>query len=101
MARAARKTVSKISFDVSTKDRAIIRQIAERAVQELNVGRLDTLMDITATHCNGNPLRLADLLSANAFNFAHDIYGIARHLNRETGALMDFFSPRYSQREAA
>lgn len=97
MARAAPKTVSKISFDVTASDYLLIRRISERAVQELNVNRLGTLMDVVATHANGNPLRLADLLAANAASFAHDIYGIARHLNRDTGKLMDFFEPRHSE----
>lgn len=62
---------------------------------------LDADMDITATHCNGNPLRLDDLLNADAFQFAHDIGGIRRHLNRETGKLEDCFVPRFTVREKA
>lgn len=89
----------KISFNVSKPDRDLCHRIAERAVADLRVSRLDALLDVMATHANGNPLRLADLLDANAFNFAHDIYGIARHLDRTTGKLTDHFSPRYSQRE--
>ena len=57
------------------------------------------VMDLTACHANGNPLRLAELLAADDGNFAHDIFGINRHLNRQTGELMDCFSPRYSRPE--
>jgi len=57
--------------------------------------RTDALMDISATHAIC-PLRLSDLLEANDFNFKHDVFGIRRHLNRETGELEDCFLPRYS-----
>jgi hypothetical protein len=94
-----------VSFDVTAADAALIDKITARAVQ---IGRkhgqrvraLDTRMDITATHANGNPLRLADLLAADDFNLAHDVFGIARHLNRATGQLENHFSPRFSAPQA-
>ena len=58
-------------------------------------------MDFTAVHANGNPLRLADLLAADDFNFAHDAFGIARHLNRTNGQLENCFLPRFTQKQAA
>lgn len=61
--------------------------------------RRDAFMDITAVHCNGNPLRLADLLAADEHNFTHDLWGIQRHIDRQTGKLGDCFVPRYSARE--
>jgi hypothetical protein len=54
-------------------------------------------MDITACHLNGCPLRLGELLGADDANFAHDVFGIRRHLNRETGKLEDCFCPRYAE----
>ena len=57
---------------------------------------MDCDMDITACHANGNPLRLAELLSADDFNFCHDVLGIRRHINRETGQLENCFVPRFS-----
>jgi hypothetical protein len=56
-------------------------------------------MDITAVHANGNPLRLADLLAADDFNFTHDVYSIVRHIDRKSGQLGDCFVPRFSRRE--
>lgn len=53
-------------------------------------------MDIIATHANGCPLRLLGLLEADAFNFTHDVCGIRRHLNRNTGKLENCFVPRYA-----
>ena len=57
----------------------------------------DADMDITACHCNGMPLKLEELLHADEFNFAHDVFGIRHHLNRETGKLENCFCPRYAQ----
>jgi hypothetical protein len=97
-----------VSFNVSAADAAIIGRIADRAyaADKQTNGRsacslLEWRMDITACHANGNPLRLDDLLAADDFNFAHDAFGIARHLNRQTGQLENFFSPRFSRREEA
>lgn len=91
-----------VNFKVSSKDEArLIHMIAKRTVamataREIDYPLMDADMDITACHCNGNPLRLAELLAADDVNFAHDVFGIYRHINRETGALNDFFSPRFS-----
>ena len=57
--------------------------------------RLDVRMDISAVHAKC-PLRLHDLLAADDFNFTHDIGGIYRHLNRESGELEDCFVPRFA-----
>lgn len=94
--------MSNINFVSTSADAELIRQIATRA-QELeqrhgHPGRSqrDWEMDVTATHLNGNPLDLAKLLGADDFNFAHDVFGICRHLDRRTGKLADLFSPRCS-----
>ena len=91
-----------VSFDVIDHEAKVIREIAlrARALEAKHGGKsrpeLDWNMDITATHANGNPLRLADLLKADDFNFMHDVFGICRHLSRETGKLGDCFRPRFS-----
>lgn len=54
-------------------------------------------MDITACHANGCPLKLRELLAAEDFNFAHDVFGIRRHLNRETAQLGDYFMLRFAR----
>ena len=54
-------------------------------------------MDITACHANGNPLGLQRLLLADDFTFAHDVFGIRGHINRETGQLEDCFVPRLTR----
>ena len=91
-----------VSFKVSRDEQKIISAIAARAVSMATAygapayGFMDAEMDITAVHANGRPLRLQELASADDFNFAHDVFGIRRHLNRETGQLEDCFLPRFS-----
>jgi len=88
---------TEISFDVSPAEFVMVREIVQRAVSELGCkDRVSLEMDLCACHANGNPLRFSDLLHADRFNFAHDIYGIQRHIDRETGEMTDFFSPRFS-----
>ena len=92
-------TTEAINWNVSREDADTIAAIARRAVQAFGgygITQGDTVMDITAVHANGCPLRLAELLEAEPFDFAHDIGGIRNHLNRETGRLEDFFLPRYA-----
>lgn len=87
-----------VSFDASPDDATLIEKIVDRAKANWpKIDRLEITMDLTACHANGNPLRLADLLAANDFDFIHDVYGIRVHLNRRTGRLGDHFTPRYSQ----
>lgn len=86
-----------INFQTTDEEFDLIQQIVDRAVElSLTKDRMSTHMDVVAVHKNGNPLRLADLLAADEFNFIHDIAGIYRHLDRDTGELRDFFSPRFS-----
>lgn len=97
--------IDDVSFSCTGADRKLCRAIARRArdlLLQYGVDRdaLDIDMDIVAAHCNGNPLRLQDLAEADDFNLLHDVSGIAKHLNRNTGKLEGFFSPRFSRREA-
>lgn len=90
-----------VSFDTKRAEALAIHAIAVRAARMAATNGwvyplMDADMDITACHCNGNPLRLNDLLAADDANFAHDVFGIYRHIDRETGALKNCFSPRYS-----
>lgn len=90
----------RVSFDIKAEEAAVVTQIVERYLQM--VGRhgfeegLHAQMDIVACHANGNPLRLADLLGADDFNFLHDCLGIERNLCRDTGQLKNSFLPRFS-----
>lgn len=92
-----------VSFDVSREDAQMIREIVKRAEAlykqanpRASFDRLSVSMDVTACHANGCPLRLADLLATDDFNLAHDVFGISRHINRDTGKLKGHFLPRFS-----
>lgn len=92
-----------IALEITNKEDArTIMEIAQRARamaaadgQEYTV--FDADMDIRACHLNGCRLNLGKLLAADDFNFAHDVYGIRRHLNRETGRMENCFFPRSAQ----
>lgn len=91
-----------INFDRTPHENKVIQKLARRArALESTVGTTTRSvqaweMDFTAVHANGCPLKLDAMLDADDFNFMHDAFGIARHLNRETGKLEDFFRPRFS-----
>ena len=91
-----------VSFEVSKEDAALIGQIVKRGhalADKFDAKHFDSLsfsMDVTACHANGCPLKLMQFLEADDFNFAHDLFGINKHLNRTTGALEGFFLPRFA-----
>jgi hypothetical protein len=89
-----------INFTTTREDAEIITAIVSRAVKEDS--RLDPttlMMDLSAANANDCGLRLADFLAAPDYDFLHDVYGIYRHMNRETGKLEGCFIPRYIKKE--
>lgn len=93
--------MSRINFVVSDNDREHIKVIADRMVSiAANAGHvldhLETCMDIIACHNHGCPLDLARLADADDFNIVHDVGGIAKHLNRKNGQLLNCFRPRFA-----
>lgn len=90
-------------FHTTKTETDIIIKIAKRAEKFFQgrgvpKTRLAIIMDITATHANGCPLRLEELAAADDNNFCHDIAGIHNNLNRTTGELENCFLPRYAKR---
>lgn len=88
-----------INWKVTKQEAELISQIVRRAMQHIPNYPDDfqtCSMDITACHANGNPLDLQNLLDAPDLDFSHDVLGIRRYINRNTGKLEDFFSPRCS-----
>lgn len=61
--------------------------------------RLNLIMDIEAAHL-ACPIDLERLLTADAATFGHDLVGIYRHINRETGELSGCFVPRTARLDA-
>lgn len=91
-----------VKFTKKPEDVALIWQIANRGwkIDWLRASYEDFQsmeMDISATHANGNRLRLRELFEADDFNFAHDMSGIYNCLDRNTGKLTRNFRPRFSQ----
>lgn len=103
-ASAGARTHRIISFKATREEYVIIGKIAKRAdemARRQNIGydQRTANMDVTACHANGNRLDLENLLAADDFNFAHDVFGIARHIDRKTGELTGCFVPRFSARQ--
>lgn len=94
---------NQVSFEVPREAEPFIEEIVARAegiaaTNRQDFDRLSCRMDLCACHANGNPLDFQRLAAADDFNLIHDVWGIAKHTNRETGELEGFFSPRFSQR---
>jgi len=91
-----------VNLHCSKEDAVLIQKIAVRAVKlatdnKVEYSRLHCEMDLTAVHLNSNPLKLEELLTAPDSDFGHDVFGIRRFLDRETGRLRECFCPRYSK----
>lgn len=57
-------------------------------------------MDVEAAHSNGCPLNLEELLATDDGTFGHDVFGIRRFIDRETGKVGGCFLPRLAQKTA-
>jgi hypothetical protein len=87
----------KTPMKLTKTDYQVIEKIAMRAVELLpGCGKIQTEMDMECV-CETNPLRLLDLLTADNFNFCHDVCGIAQNLNRRSRKLENCFVPRFSK----
>lgn len=86
---------------MTSKERfEVISDIADRAIgfaktQGITIEKIDMFMDIDFAD-KDCPIKLQELASAPIGDFAHDVFGIRRHLNRETKKLEDCFLPRYA-----
>ena len=83
----------------SKEDFELASKIADRAISELSTdtnNKQGLVMEIIAAHVSGCKLKLRPLLYANLGDFLHDVCGINKHLDRETGKLQDCFLPRYA-----
>jgi hypothetical protein len=91
-----------ISFSVTKADSLKIEAIVKRAAAlSRSIDRMSLDMDLTACHANGTPLNLDALLAADDFNFAHDVLGIQRHMDRDdasptAGRCLNCFVPRFA-----
>lgn len=92
-----------VKFESTAADSAVIDSIVRRAIHLVvdygiegsGFNRLSLTMDLLACH-NESPLNLQALLEADNGNFSHDVFGIVRHLDRDSGTLRDCFVPRFT-----
>jgi hypothetical protein len=85
-------------MSVTKRDGELIALIVDRAValaREFRVrpGRVNLFIGIAMAH-QRLPLNLDMLLAIDDANFAHDVFGIMRHIDPRTGHLLDCFVPR-------
>lgn len=75
--------------ELSAREAELVYAIARRAVACNVPGpTLHVAMDVAAVHVFGrSPLRLEELRDAPIDYLVHDVEGIRRHLDRETGEL--------------
>jgi len=83
-----------MNWNATKEEMRAIAEIARRWVLETGDDFLSTQMDLEACHSNGCSLDFGKLAGFNDANFGHDLGGIRRYLDRETGALTDCFVPR-------
>jgi hypothetical protein len=90
-----------VKFESTKEEYALMSDIADRASKaglimpaKKNYSRQDFLMDLDAVNSNGCPMNFEKMLAAPDFDFVHDVAGIYRHIDRETGQLTDCFIPR-------
>jgi hypothetical protein len=95
-----------VNFNATKDEMQLIAKIARRALDYakqdgLDIDYTEMEMDITACHCNGMPLDLEKLQDAEEFTFRHDVFGISRCIDRNTGEIGNCFVPRCAKPESA
>ena len=88
-----------MNFKTSTEEAAQIDQLVNRAAGMITgpVDKCHLATGLTACHCNGCPLDLEGLLSAEKQDILHDAAGICQNLNLKTGKLENCFWPRFAK----
>jgi hypothetical protein len=89
-----------LNWKIDAGDHALIVQIAERAqamAKRFGTSYPQVVMDLTAVHANGCPLRLDELLASGDGDFGHDIFGIRRFWNPKAAKLEQCFRPRFAK----
>jgi hypothetical protein len=87
------------NWNISREDHDLSVEVAKRALRELRAYPDDQrtlIMDLQACHANACPLDFKGLLEAPMQDFSHDVCGIRQYINRDTGQLDGFFTPRYA-----
>jgi len=98
--------MSNLKMQVSAEDSVLIDRIVSYAKDMakdygLNFKPLDCMMDLTICHANGCPLDLERMAKASDPDLVHDVWGIAKWLDRKTGRLTGVFWPRFARSQHA
>ena len=91
--KTSKEALEKIS------DLADRSQKLAKSLDVLGFNKMHWMMNLEAVHLNGCPLDLDRLATFDDFNFAHDIFGIERYLDKKTGKLRNCFVPRCAKPE--
>ena len=88
-----------ISFKLKKATQILIERVASRAkdcgeVMNMDLDAKTIQMDLTACHKYGCKLDLEKMLMTRGVDLLHDVMGINRHLDRDTGNLTNNFHPR-------
>lgn len=85
-------------WEITREDFDLLVLVAQRVLRDLRTypdNQRTLIMDLNACHANGCPLDFKGLLDAPIQDLSHDIYGIRKAIDRETGKLTeDVFLPR-------
>lgn len=99
---AVRELLGLPKMEVSKDEQKTIMDIVKRFFNIVgdagDLRPIAIMLDLKACHSNGCPLDLDALLAApRDSDVVHDVAGIGRYLNRETGKLEEEFTPRYAR----
>ena len=87
--------------DISKADFGLLREVVRRVHKQFPEYPDTTMtlyMDLEHCHTKGCPLDFERLINFNDGDFLHDIVGIRKNINRETGEIENCFLPRCSAR---
>lgn len=75
----------------------LFSKIAKRAIKLIGKGSVQSFaMNLQAVHTHGCKLKLEELLKSRDSDILHDVFGIDKHIDRDTGKLCDCFWPRFA-----
>lgn len=91
------------SYSCSKNDWAISHRIMDRIMAIATAGgfeinRQALHQDLMTAHCNATPLRMWQLFASETGDFTHDVLGIALHIERTTGRMLNGFTPRFASK---
>ncbi len=91
-----------LQWDMDPAEMNTVYRIASRAVEmgvahHVAVDYTQVMIDTVCCHKNGCPLKLLQLLMSDPADFANDVFGITKHLDRRSGKLCNDFWPRFAK----